>query len=195
MLHMGYEKGQGRPRTSRAHGSRMAAPSWENCTSSRHAVLRRAEHTSQLHVPSHIILTTFRLTSWKKEDIHHHWSITQPCHQHQKLVKGARSHALSCLPPCPSQSPLGPPPPAYTPIKTLSNRFNAALPSLPRFSGLLDKVKWDSPDYWTKMANPPRMLILDGGAGGEAFVTLPTTYDVSLFLLIFSHRPNIHLSP
>jgi hypothetical protein len=32
------------------------------------------------------------------------------------------------------------------------------------------------------MAQPPRMLLLDGGSfGGEAFVTLPTTYDVSPF--------------
>ena len=53
------------------------------------------------------------------------------------------------------------------------------------------------------MATPPRMLLLDGGPGGEAFVLMPPTYEVSVlerpsFSLVGAHAwsidPVVHLA-
>lgn len=117
-----------------------------------------------------------------------HQSITQRCRNNTKSSSSNLNTSRPLPPPpyTPSTLPLLLPPtkdtlpPAYTPSEPLpeiSGSKKGALPGLPRLQDFLGKVQWDKDK--DKMA-APRMLLLDGGpSGGEAFVTLPTTYDVS----------------
>jgi len=77
-------------------------------------------------------------------------------------------------------------PPAYTTLDIAQPQppvYRAVLSKVSKAVDKVTKVEWDDSAKGKckgKMAQPPRMLLLDGGAsGGEAFVALPATYDVS----------------
>lgn len=84
-------------------------------------------------------------------------------------------------------------PPAYTTLAAPVPRLPALRTTLRKVAKAVEsatKVEWDSSLQGkgkAKMTQPPRMLLLDGGAtGGEAFVALPTTYDVSWLIVPYA---------